>query len=451
MFWADGSSIEYYKKYGECVSFDTTYMTNKYNLPFAPLVGITGHAHTCLFACAFLSDETTETFKWIFTTFFEAMGGAHPKTIITDQDKAMRTAIKLVFPRTVHRNYFFHIKSKCYQKNGPCFAKNKNLPEDFEDTVNNSLTVPEFERDWKKMIEDYNLQNNKYFNKMWETRNRFIPVYFKNDFFPFIQSTGRSEGTNSRIKDNVGPTYSAISFLREYSRIVEQVNIAEKYEDHESRVKRPKELMFGYMIEKQAQESYNRNIFKKFQLQLKSTPNLSYKKADNPNTYEVYTKSNQVHQVHKQRQYLVVANLEEGMEDLACVCGKFDKDGILCSHILKVLIEEDVRKIPEKYIINRWRKKEDGTSNPIREDTSTTHPVLRHNILSRKAAVLTSASAKTDKTTEFLSAELDRLQGAVNKMLERHEKELGGGCEENVVGDSVASGRTGEKEEMQNP
>lgn len=62
MFWADGCSIEYYKEYGECISFDTTFMTNRYNLPFSPFVGITGHAQSCLFGCAFLSVETIETF-----------------------------------------------------------------------------------------------------------------------------------------------------------------------------------------------------------------------------------------------------------------------------------------------------------------------------------------------------------------------------------------------------
>jgi len=35
--------MKYYADYGECVSFDTTYMTNRYNLPFAPFVGIIGH------------------------------------------------------------------------------------------------------------------------------------------------------------------------------------------------------------------------------------------------------------------------------------------------------------------------------------------------------------------------------------------------------------------------
>jgi len=97
----------------ETVSFDTTYMTNKYRLPFAPFAGITGHAQTCIFGCAFLHHKTT-TFKWVFEIFLEAMGGKHPKTIITDQDKAMKSAIEEVFTNTRHRNCLFRIKTKCY-------------------------------------------------------------------------------------------------------------------------------------------------------------------------------------------------------------------------------------------------------------------------------------------------------------------------------------------------
>jgi len=87
------------------------------------------------------------------------------------------------------------------------------------------------------MIEERELQNNKYFTKMWETRKRFIPIYYKHDFFPFIQTTSRSEATNARFKDNVGPTYSIISFLGEYQRIIDTIDKAENLEDHYSNQK----------------------------------------------------------------------------------------------------------------------------------------------------------------------------------------------------------------------
>jgi hypothetical protein len=84
IFWADSFSRKMYDLYGDCLSFDTTYKTNKYNLPFAPFVGITGHGQNCLFACAILHNETIKTFKWLFKEFLKCMGGKQPKTIITD-------------------------------------------------------------------------------------------------------------------------------------------------------------------------------------------------------------------------------------------------------------------------------------------------------------------------------------------------------------------------------
>jgi hypothetical protein len=63
IFWREGISLQWYAEYGDCVSFDITFMTNRYNLPFAPFVGITGHTNTCLFACAFLQDQTSNTFE----------------------------------------------------------------------------------------------------------------------------------------------------------------------------------------------------------------------------------------------------------------------------------------------------------------------------------------------------------------------------------------------------
>ena len=123
VFWTDPRSVRYYQEFGVCVSFDMTYLTNKYRMPFAPFAGITGHGLTCIFGCALISDETIDIFKWLFQTFLEAMRGKEPKSIITDQDGAMRTAIAEIFPTANHRNCVFHIKYKAEMKCGRCLDK----------------------------------------------------------------------------------------------------------------------------------------------------------------------------------------------------------------------------------------------------------------------------------------------------------------------------------------
>ncbi|XP_066395795.1 protein FAR1-RELATED SEQUENCE 5-like [Miscanthus floridulus] len=301
-------------------------------------------------------------------------------------------------------------RRKCYNRNTKVFSQHEGLYEDFEDIINNSLTIEEFETLWVKMIEDKNLQNNKYMTKMWQTRHRFIPVYFKHDFFPFIQTTSRSESMNSRMKDNVGPTYSMMGFIREYNRVIETINKNERLEESYSNQKIPKEFIFGYTIEQQAAELYNRNIFRKFQVQLKATARLSYKETEKGKTFEVWPKSNQIHNVHRIKRYTVQTDLIEGNEEFSCICAKFSKDRILCSHILKVIIEKEISTIPEKYIKDGWRKK--STRVHVRreqEETIATSALLRFNVLSRKSAILNSKGLKTKKSMEYLLSKFSKL------------------------------------------
>ena len=50
------------------------------------------------------------------------------------------------------------------------------------------------------------------------------------------------------------------------------------------------------------------------------------------------------------RKYVVLTDLTKGKEEFTCICAKFSKDGILCSHILKVIVEEEVDEIPKKVL-----------------------------------------------------------------------------------------------------
>jgi hypothetical protein len=144
VFWADAKARTYYETCGDCLSFDTTFLTNKYNLPFAPIVGVSPHGNTYLFGCALIGNERAVSFKWVFTEFLAAVGGKHPQTIITDQDAAMQKAIEKIFPNTIHRSCLYHVKSKVEDKLFRCFQANEGLYEEFQDIIDNSLTVEEF-------------------------------------------------------------------------------------------------------------------------------------------------------------------------------------------------------------------------------------------------------------------------------------------------------------------
>ena len=61
-FCVDVRSRMAYQYFGDVETFDTTYKTNKYDMPFAPFTRLYHHCQSILFGCALLQDETKQTF-----------------------------------------------------------------------------------------------------------------------------------------------------------------------------------------------------------------------------------------------------------------------------------------------------------------------------------------------------------------------------------------------------
>ncbi|CAM0876844.1 unnamed protein product [Alopecurus aequalis] len=405
---ANAKARLYYDMCGDCISFDTTFLTNRYNLPFAPFVGISPHGNTYLFGCAFIVNEQAGTFKWLFEQFLHATGGKHPISIITDADKAMENVIPQVFSNATHRGCLFHVKKKINDKGGTVFQANEGLYEELQDTIDNSLTVHEFETLWQAMIAKHNVGHVKIFEDLWKTRERWVPDYFKNKFFPFIQTTARSEGTNALFKRGVGAQFSFTSFLREYQRIIDTIHAKEDECDHNALHKKVprKTFLTEYYIESQAHDLYNLSIFRKFQHVLKDVTRLNISVDGEKGKYWLFQAPNYAFKEYRTRRYLVQVN--EELSEYSCICCKFEKDGLLCSHILKVMLHLQIDKIPDKYIIDRWRKKEkklfqDRYFALPTDDDST---VLRFNVLSRMLGHTASDASKNKRKYQFMLQEI---------------------------------------------
>jgi hypothetical protein len=105
IFWVDSVARKAYADaYHDCVSFDTTFCTNRFNMPFSPFIGINKHGQSFMMGCGFLRDEREEAFEWLLCTFLKAMHGKQLANIITDQDWAIRRAISDIFTDSVHQN-----------------------------------------------------------------------------------------------------------------------------------------------------------------------------------------------------------------------------------------------------------------------------------------------------------------------------------------------------------
>ena len=83
LMWTDTRSRMQYEHFGDVVSFDTTFKTNLYDMPFGLFVGVNNHFQTVLLGGVLMTDEKIESFQWVFKEFAGLMGGKEPKTILT--------------------------------------------------------------------------------------------------------------------------------------------------------------------------------------------------------------------------------------------------------------------------------------------------------------------------------------------------------------------------------
>ncbi|XP_021747670.1 protein FAR1-RELATED SEQUENCE 8-like [Chenopodium quinoa] len=105
VMWVDARSRVDYEEFGDVVCFDATYITNKYELPFANFVGVNHHGQSILLGCALVSHEDSDTFAWVFRKWLSCMGDKQPGAILTDQAAAMRKPLAEVMPNACHRWY----------------------------------------------------------------------------------------------------------------------------------------------------------------------------------------------------------------------------------------------------------------------------------------------------------------------------------------------------------
>jgi hypothetical protein len=162
------------------VTFDPTYLTNRYKMPFVPFTGVNHHKQSILFGCALLWDETEESFVWLLSTWLEAMSGVCPKTIITDQDAAITNAVARVFPNVNHHCCMWHIEKKVPEYLNTICHEYSDLKNHFYKCIHQSIIIEDFESDWEAMIDKYGLQDHRWLQFRRYTlseQNGFLLMY----------------------------------------------------------------------------------------------------------------------------------------------------------------------------------------------------------------------------------------------------------------------------------
>ncbi|XP_078158902.1 protein FAR1-RELATED SEQUENCE 5-like [Carex rostrata] len=336
IFWADGRSLLDYDCFGNVVCFDTTYKTNGYGRPFAPFFGVNHHKQTVVFAGALLYDEKVESFEWLFHTFTHVVGGKAPKVILIDQDAAMRA--------------------------------------------------------WDDMLKKYNLYENTWLKDLFGNHTKWALVYGRRVFCADMKSTQRSESMNSVIKRFLDPKQRLLDFFNHYESLLEERCQAELISDFYANQSTPR-VEFSDML-KQAASFLTPSVYKIFRAEYGCFLNCAiYDCGANEtlNTYIVTSGDNE-----KKRECTVRCDLSN--DNITCSCLKFEFVGVQCCHVIKVLDTMNIKQLPEKYYLKRWRKDaKTGRAVPVEKENEFNPKVDMANWFSSLIRTYTSLLSRASQ------------------------------------------------------
>ncbi|XP_062164654.1 protein FAR1-RELATED SEQUENCE 5-like [Alnus glutinosa] len=368
VFWADARSRAAYDFFGDVITFDTTYLTNKYDMPFAPFVGVNHHGQSILLGAGLISREDTDTFVWLFKCWLECMNGQAPKAIMTDQDRAMKNAIAIAFPESRHRYYF---------------------------------------------LEKYNLHDNAWLNELYMDQTFWVPAYMKDTFWAGMSTTQRSESMNAFFDGYVHSRTTLKEFVDEYDNALRRMVESEARADFDS-FNRTILCISALQLEKQFQVVYTNAKFKEVHEQfvkMMSCNNALLKSEGAISTIEVveYVAVGD-HLIEKT--FLVYFN--ENELEVKCTCALFEVKGILCRHSLSVLRTKKVTTLPQRYVLDRWMKDIKREYSKVTSSydaiSDNPHAQIHDKVRNNLEELLSLTSVNTEKRCMELMEKIDQLK-----------------------------------------
>lgn len=415
IFWADGKSIIDYDYFGDVVCFDTTYRSNNYGRPFAQFIGVNHHMQMVFFGAALLYNETIESFKWLFESLKAAMSGKQPKVIWIEQSAEISDAIAAVWPGTVCHFSMWHVYHNAAKHLSFAFQGSKTFALDFSKCVYEIEEEEEFQSSWKEMLEKYDLKDNQWLAKLYEDREKWALPYSRHIFCADMKSTLQKEGLSTELKQWLCPELDLLQFLKHYEKAIDERRHVELQADFQACQISP--TIPPTRMLRQAANVYTPEVFKLFQREFEMSMDCLVYAGGELGTIADY----KVAAEGDSTECVVRVDISDGT--LICSCKKFEFMGIQCRHVLKVLDIVNIKELPQRYILKRWRK--DAKAGSTRDNCgfafigdSTSSKAKRYGSLCRIFNKIAARAAESLEAYNLIEGHLDQLMDHVYQIMQ---------------------------------
>ncbi|XP_057734037.1 protein FAR1-RELATED SEQUENCE 5-like [Arachis stenosperma] len=342
IFGCNGTSRHDYSVFEDVLGFDATYGRNRYKYPLVIVSGLDHHMRTVVFGCAILSNEVEKSYVWLLRAFLEAMKGQEPKSVLTDGDLAMKSAINAVFPNAHHRLCSWHL----LRNETACIGRPMFLRK-FRVCLMGDLEVDEFEHLWSNIVEEFGLQQNPWILDMYERKHPWANAYIRGKFFAGLKTTSRCEALNMHIEKFIWNRYNLREFIEHFQHYLEFMRRRELVADYRS--------VYGQPIVKSKLEAlksyvatvYTKEVFELFQEVLLLSSNVRVVSCKKTSTCSLF----EVTMYCRDRSWSVA--WDEADDEFTCSCLRMESFGIPCVHMVGVFVYLNITQLPVKTICQR--------------------------------------------------------------------------------------------------
>ncbi|XP_021775081.1 protein FAR1-RELATED SEQUENCE 6-like [Chenopodium quinoa] len=195
------------RTYPHVIGMDSTYKTNRYNMPFFEIVGVTPTNQNFLVGYVFMRDECTASYRWVLQRLRELIGfDKEPFVFISDRDLGLCAALREVFPGMSHVLCLWHINGDVEAKVTKMFG-NKKVGVSFRAgrwfKIVNAITQAEYDRALAAMQVRWGKYPAviQYVQRTWLCHKEKFVKFWMNQVLHFSNTTNcRVESQHSAVK-----------------------------------------------------------------------------------------------------------------------------------------------------------------------------------------------------------------------------------------------------------
>ncbi|XP_022726330.1 protein FAR-RED ELONGATED HYPOCOTYL 3-like [Durio zibethinus] len=404
LFWVDAKSRHDYSYFCDVVSFDTTYVRNKYKMPLALFIGVNHHYQFMPLGCALVSDDSAATFSWLMQTWLRAMGGQSPRVIITDQDRTVKSVVEEIFPDTHHCFFLWHVLGKVSENLGHVIKQHGNFMAKFEKCIYRSWTEEEFAKRWWKILDRFELKDDEWMKLLYEDCKKWVPIYIMDVLLAGMSTVQRSESVSSFFDKYVHKKTTVQEFLKQYEAILQDRYEEEAKANSDSWSKVPT-LKSPSPFEKSVSGVYTPTVFRKFQVEVVGAIACHPKPENHDSTCSIF----RVFDIEKNQDFVVTLN--EIKTEVSCICRLYEYKGYLCRHAMVVLQMNGHSAIPSQYILKRWTKEAKYRHFTGEESEQVQSRVQRYNDLFKWALKLIEEGSLSQESYHIAFRSLEETFG----------------------------------------